>query len=71
MLPEKGESMIHLTPEQVQALESQAEPLELHNPKTQEVFVLIRKEVFAQVRAWMAPLNRGWDDAAMDVYNEP
>ncbi len=39
--------MIELTEKQVQALAAQhPKPLELVNPATQEVFVLIRKEVY-------------------------
>jgi hypothetical protein len=38
--------MIELTKEQVQALAAQKAPLQLVNPATQEVFVLIRKEVY-------------------------
>jgi hypothetical protein len=63
--------MIALTTEQTRALEGRKEPLELQNPNTQETFVLLRKEVFEQIKSWLAPLNRGWDDPAMDVYNEP
>jgi hypothetical protein len=63
--------MIALTPEQAKALEGRPEPLEVQHPQTGESFVLIRKNVFEQMKAWAAPLNRGWDDPALDVYNEP
>lgn len=63
--------MIQLTREQAHALEGQVEPMQVQNPCTQEVFVLVRKDVFDQMRQWMAPLSQGWDDPAMDVYNDP
>jgi hypothetical protein len=38
--------MIELTPEQTQAVAAQKAPVHLLNPATQEVFVLIRKDVY-------------------------
>ncbi len=38
--------MLELTERQVQAIAEQKSPLELVNPATQEVFVLVRKEVY-------------------------
>ncbi len=61
--------MIELTEEQTQAVEEGGNPI-LLNPKTQEEFVLIRKEVFEKMRRFLAPLNRGWDDPEMDVYEQ-
>jgi hypothetical protein len=69
-LPEEV-AMIELTPEQAQAIAHQGErPPTMLNPKTQETFVLIRKDVFELMRKWMEPFNRGWDDPALDIYNE-
>ncbi len=62
--------MLELTEQQVQALEQSKEPPILMNPKTQEGYVLIRKDVFDLLRKWMEPLNRAWDDPALDVYND-
>ena len=61
--------MIELTPEQAQAVE-QAAPLVLLHPETHEEFVIIRKELFDKLRRFLAPLNRGWDDPALDVYEQ-
>jgi hypothetical protein len=61
--------MIELTHEQATAVE-QGEALVLLNPATGEEFVLIRKEVYEKLRKLMAPLNRGWDDPALDVYEQ-
>ncbi len=55
--------MVALTEEQIQALESQKEPLKLVNPNTQEVFVLIRQEVYKLTCGIICGLNQGgWDD---------
>jgi hypothetical protein len=59
--------MIELTETQVQAIAAQnSKPLEVVNPATQEVFVLIRKEVYDLVCGTLKPYGRGWDDAADD-----
>ena len=38
--------MIELTKEQVHAMEAQESPLQVVNPQTREVFVLVRKQVY-------------------------
>jgi hypothetical protein len=67
--PPQGEAvMIELTEEQVQALTAQTQgPLQLLNPRTQEVFVLIRQD-FSQLtgRILDGPNRRGWGNAADD-----
>ena len=55
--------MLQLTREQAQALAAEKEPLKLVNPLTQEVFVLIRQEVYKLTSAIISgPNRRGWDD---------
>jgi hypothetical protein len=61
--------MIELTEEQTHAVEEGANPV-LLNPKTQEEFVLVHKEVFENMRKVLAPMNRGWDDPETDVYEQ-
>jgi hypothetical protein len=65
----KEATMLELTEQQAQAVEQEQPPVLLH-PKTREEFVLVRKTVFDRMRKWMAPLNRGWDDPALDVYEQ-
>ncbi|MCI0456073.1 MAG: hypothetical protein L0Z62_03715 [Gemmataceae bacterium] len=64
--------MIELTEEQVQALEAQTQgPLQLRNPRTQEVFMLIRQDIYEMVRRIIdGPNRRGWDDPELDVYEQ-
>lgn len=50
--------MLELTPEQAQALEKQKEPLRLVNPRTQEVFVLVRHDIFNLT----SKILKKWDD---------
>ena len=54
--------MLELTPEQIEALERQPGPLKLMNPKTREVFVLIRQEVHELT----GKILKGWDDPEDD-----
>ena len=59
--------MIELTEEQAQALDAQKAPLQLVNPATQEVFVLIRKEVYDLTCSIVGGGGgRVWDDEADD-----
>jgi hypothetical protein len=62
--------MIELTEQQVRELEQAEKPATLLNPKTRETFVLVRKDVFDLMRKWMDPFNKGWDNPALDVYEE-
>jgi hypothetical protein len=57
--------MIELSEAQVRALEGQKTPLHLVNPATQEVFVLIRKDVY-DLTCSIVGGGRGrvWDDQA-------
>jgi len=62
--------MIELTHDQVKAVEQgESLPVVVH-PKTREEFVLVRREVFDRMRNVLQPLSRGWDDPALDVYEE-
>jgi hypothetical protein len=55
--------MIELTEEQVQAQAAQESPLEMLNPRTQETFFLIRKDVYKLVCNIVSVPNRnGWDN---------
>jgi hypothetical protein len=63
--------MIQLTDQQVQALQNAEPPPRAVNPKTGETFVLVRQDVYEQMRKWGESLNRaGWDDPALDIYEE-
>ncbi len=59
--------MIELTNEQVQALASQRpKPLHVVNPATQEVFVLIRKDVYDLTSSIVGGQGPVWNDQADD-----
>jgi hypothetical protein len=64
--------MIELTQEQLQALEAQPQgPLQVLNPRTREIYVLVRQDVYDLVRRIIdGPNRRGWDDPELDVYEE-
>jgi hypothetical protein len=59
--------MIELTEEQALAMEQQKAPLQVLNPRTQEVFVLIRRDVY-QLTCSIVGGGKGkvWDDEADD-----
>ena len=59
--------MIELTQEQVQALEAKQAPLQLVNPATQQVYVLIRKDLYDLTCGIVGGgPGRVWDDEADD-----
>ena len=63
--------MIELTEQQQQALSAEKGPLEIVDPRTQEVYVLVRKDVYELVRRVIDGPNRaGWDDPELDVYEQ-
>jgi hypothetical protein len=63
----KETTMIELTNDQVQAIESNGERLpEVVNPRTRETFVLVRKDLYEAMQKWVAPLKRRWDNPADD-----
>ena len=59
--------MLELTEKQALALEKQTTPLQVINPRTQEVFVLIRQEVYALTcKIVGGGEGQTWDDTADD-----
>ena len=62
--------MLELTEEQAQAVEQADRVPILVNPRTREEFVLVSKAMYERMQKLMQPLNRGWDDPALDVYEE-
>ena len=63
--------MIELTLEQRQTLEN-AQPTRIHDPETDRTYVLVRADVYERMRAIIDGISRraGWDDPAMDEYEE-
>jgi hypothetical protein len=57
-MQERSQAMIELTQEQVHAVAAQNEPVQLVNPQTKEVYVLIRRDIY---RLTSKILSR-WDD---------
>jgi len=59
--------MSELTEEQAQAKAEQESPLQVGNPRNQETYVLIRKDVYDLVCKIVSVHNRnGWDDPGDD-----
>jgi hypothetical protein len=60
--------MLELTPEQAKAMEQQNEPLKLINPRTQEVFVLVRNDRYT----FTNKILKKWDDPEdADLIEQP
>jgi hypothetical protein len=67
----KEAAMIELTEQQQQALKGGEQPPVVLDPKTGQEYLLIRREIYEQVRAFLKPINRGWeDDPEMDAYEQ-
>ena len=64
--------MIDMTEEQVRALEALTKGLlEVRDPHTQKVYVLVPQDVYKLTCSIVSgPNRRGWDDPELDVYEE-
>jgi hypothetical protein len=63
--------MIELRDEQLQALDAETQPVAAVDPRTGQVYRLIKQEVYEVLRGIAAPFNRGMeDDPEMDVYEQ-
>ena len=77
--------MTTITPEIRQAIEQAGEqPVQLTDPETNSVYVIVRAEVYERMRALcddfdirdayplmdQVAAREGWDDPSMDIYNE-
>ena len=63
--------MNELRLEQLSALDGDQQPPVFVDPRTGQEYLLIRREIYEQVRGILKPFNRGWeDDPEMDVYEQ-
>ena len=58
--------MIELTAEQALAMEQQEGPIQVLNPRTKEVFVLIRNDVYNLTCSIIGGQGKAWNDPADD-----
>jgi hypothetical protein len=64
-------TMIALPEEQQQALAAGKAPLQVVNPHTQQVYVLVPQEIYERLcKLVEGPNRRGWDDPELDVYEQ-
>jgi hypothetical protein len=64
-------AMIELRDDQLQALDAETQPVAAVDPRTGQIYRLIKQEVYDLVCGVVAPFNRGMeDDPAMDVYEQ-
>ena len=63
--------MIELTDQQCRELDKGEQPPAFVDPKTGQEYLLIRREIYEQVRGILKTFNRGWeDDPEMDAYEQ-
>ena len=53
--------MIELTEDQLQTLDRETQPVAVVDPRTGQVYRLIKQEVYNTVCGILKPYNRGWD----------
>ena len=58
--------MLELTRQQQEAVDAQAPPPVVVDPRTGQEYLLIRREVYELVCGTLKPYGRGWDDPADD-----
>ena len=59
--------MVELTREQQQARDAEQPVVD---PRTGQEYLLVKREVYEQVRRVLKPYDDAWDDPALDVYEE-
>lgn len=58
--------MIELRDDQLQALDTEKQPVTAVDPRTGQEYLLIRREMYEKMRGFFKPLNRNWDNPADD-----
>ena len=58
--------MIELREDQLQALDGREQPPVAVDPRTGQEYLLIRREMYDKMRAFLKPFARGWDNPADD-----
>jgi hypothetical protein len=58
--------MIELRDDQLQALDAPEQPPVAFDPRTGQEYLLIRREIYENVRRILKPLGRAWDNPADD-----
>jgi hypothetical protein len=58
--------MIELRDDQLQALDAEKQPATAVDPRTGQVYRLIKQDVYERLQALLRPMNRNWDNPADD-----
>ena len=57
---------IELSLSQAALLDTQPQPAVVRDPRTGQEYLLIRREVYEQLRAFIKPFSRNWDNPEDD-----
>jgi hypothetical protein len=70
-MSERSAAMIELRDDQLHARDTETQPVAAVDPRTGQVYRLIKQEVYDLVRGMVAPFKKGVEgDPAMDVYEQ-
>ncbi len=58
--------MIELREDQLPSLDAPEQPPIAVDPRSGQEYLLIRREIYEKVRAFLKPYGRAWDDPADD-----
>ena len=58
--------MIELTEQQAEAVARAEQPPLVVDPRTQQEFILVRRDRYDAMQKWMSSLKRRWDNPADD-----
>lgn len=58
--------MIELREDQVRSLDTSPQPPVVVDPRTGQEYLLIRRDIYEKVRAYLQPYGRAWDNPADD-----
>ena len=62
--------MIELTKDQQAAIDAGLQPPAFVDPRSGQEYFLIRRQTYQKMQGILRPFNRGWDDPALDVYEQ-
>jgi hypothetical protein len=63
---ETEKATIELTPEQTWIIDAPPQPVVAIDPRSGQVYLLIRREIYDKIRLLLKPFGKNWDNPADD-----